>query len=60
MSSAQSSNVRWCRNCNRPDRDLALDAMKRHEPGTVGWTNALRSWSPEPCVCRTPSWEVED
>jgi hypothetical protein len=52
--------ARWCKNCHRPDRDLGLEEMNRHEPGTVGWANAMASWSPERCECATPEWDEED
>lgn len=50
------SSVRWCRRCNRPDRDPGLAAMNRTEPGTVAWYDALRSWAPEPCLCEHPDF----
>lgn len=53
----ESAGARWCRNCDRPDRDLALDAMRRAVPGSAGYYNAMSSWTPEPCECEVPNWE---
>lgn len=46
-----------CKNCGQPDQDLGLRAMKRYQPGTVGYLAARRSWAPEPCCCDEPEWE---
>lgn len=54
------SRVRWCRKCGQPDRDLALHAMRRAVPGSVGWERAMASWSPEPCECDPPDWDPFD
>lgn len=54
------SETRWCRKCDSPDRDPALEAMRRAVPGSVGYYNAMRSWSPEPCECAEPDWDTDD
>lgn len=52
------SDVRWCAKCDRPDRDLGLEAMKRAAPGTTGWERAMSSAAPNPCECADPEWEA--
>lgn len=59
-SATQSEPVLWCKRCGRPDRDLGLQAMSEHEPGTQGWYSAMGSWSPEPCECAQPDWSSGD
>lgn len=54
-----SPGARTCTKCGQPDRDLGLDAMRRAQPGSVGWERAAGSWAPEPCECAEPEWEVD-